>query len=324
MKDSHPTAINAFNLNHQVYSVLRPNFAKEVVDPFLVSLGLANYNKEKKSYSFLTGKKILELAAGTGKFTERLVENGWSDNLYIVEPSQGMLESFKVNIPQVSANNIFNSSSYKIPLEDNSVDVAFIAQGFHWFADTESLKEIHRVLKPLGRLGLIWNFDRPSPSQNSDTKNVQYINGESLYFDKIDFNKEQSKEQLFLSYFQNQPWSEEVTKLMYTLDVDVPQYRTGAWRTTLESPDNIYFGKVSAELFHFYEMLFERENVFKYWETRSFITALSKEKKSALEEKVNCLLGKYVTEDSTPFESQGDLRLIKPMVTHAVVVPVTK
>ncbi len=31
------------------------------------------------------------------------------------------------------------------------------AQAFHWFANMDSLKEIHRVLKPQGHLGLVWN-----------------------------------------------------------------------------------------------------------------------------------------------------------------------
>ena len=34
-----------------------------------------------------------------------------------------------------------------------------ISQAFHWFADHTALAEIHRVLKPGGWLGLIWNFE---------------------------------------------------------------------------------------------------------------------------------------------------------------------
>jgi len=31
------------------------------------------------------------------------------------------------------------------------------AQAFHWFASAEALAGIHRLLKPAGELGLIWN-----------------------------------------------------------------------------------------------------------------------------------------------------------------------
>jgi SAM-dependent methyltransferase len=45
-----------------------------------------------------------------------------------------------------------------IPLPDASVDAIVCAQSFHWFATVEALAEIHRVLKPGGRLGLVWNM----------------------------------------------------------------------------------------------------------------------------------------------------------------------
>ena len=41
---------------------------------------------------------------------------------------------------------------------DASLDVVICAQAFHWFASTEALTEIARVLKPGGKLGLVWNL----------------------------------------------------------------------------------------------------------------------------------------------------------------------
>jgi len=32
-------------------------------------------------------------------------------------------------------------------------------QAFHWFSNKDSLKEIHRVLKPAGVLGMVWNAE---------------------------------------------------------------------------------------------------------------------------------------------------------------------
>jgi SAM-dependent methyltransferase len=38
-----------------------------------------------------------------------------------------------------------------------SADAVVCAQAFHWFSTRAALAEIHRVLKPQGRLGLVWN-----------------------------------------------------------------------------------------------------------------------------------------------------------------------
>jgi SAM-dependent methyltransferase len=44
-----------------------------------------------------------------------------------------------------------------IPLGADAVDAVTVGQGFHWFRGDEALAEIHRVLRPGGSLGLVWN-----------------------------------------------------------------------------------------------------------------------------------------------------------------------
>jgi SAM-dependent methyltransferase len=44
-------------------------------------------------------------------------------------------------------------------VEDQWADAVVVAQAFHWFSNIESLREIHRVLKPTGKLVLTWNME---------------------------------------------------------------------------------------------------------------------------------------------------------------------
>jgi SAM-dependent methyltransferase len=94
----------------------------------------------------------LELGAGTGKFTARLLETG--ARVIAVDPVEQMLAQLKRNTTGATA---LLGTAQRIPLADGAVDAVVCAQAFHWFATAAALAEIHRVLKPGGVLGLIWN-----------------------------------------------------------------------------------------------------------------------------------------------------------------------
>ena len=64
----------------------------------------------------------------------------------------------------VPAAEVLEGTAEQLPLPDASTDAVTVAQAFHWFRGQEALAEIHRVLRPGGRLGLIWNrrhLDQP-------------------------------------------------------------------------------------------------------------------------------------------------------------------
>jgi SAM-dependent methyltransferase len=44
-----------------------------------------------------------------------------------------------------------------IPLADAAVDAVLVGAAFRWFSAEAALAEIHRVLRPRGGLGLLWN-----------------------------------------------------------------------------------------------------------------------------------------------------------------------
>lgn len=98
------------------------------------------------------GVRVLDLGAGTGKFTDRLLAMG--AETVAVEPVAEMAAALAGRLP---AAQVLAGSAEAIPCADASFDVVVCAQAFHWFATPEALAEIRRVLKPRGALGLVWN-----------------------------------------------------------------------------------------------------------------------------------------------------------------------
>lgn len=99
---------------------------------------------------------LLELAAGTGKLTAELAER--VARMRVLEPSTGMRRVLDRRVPDVEW---VDGTAEAIVLDDDAVDAVVVAQGFHWFDSARALSEIHRVLRPGGRLGLVWNVRDP-------------------------------------------------------------------------------------------------------------------------------------------------------------------
>jgi SAM-dependent methyltransferase len=99
-----------------------------------------------------TPSDVVDLGAGTGKLTRSLVSLG--HRVTAIEPLPEMLEQLVAAAPGAFA---LLGSAEVIPLPDESADVVTAAQAFHWFDHAVALPEIARVLRPHGRLALVWN-----------------------------------------------------------------------------------------------------------------------------------------------------------------------
>jgi SAM-dependent methyltransferase len=96
---------------------------------------------------------VLDLGAGTGKLTRQLLRRGLE--VSAVEPSAGMREQFRQAAPGAA---VLAGAAEQIPLADHSVDVVLVAQAWHWVDPPRAVPEVARVLRPGGRLGLLWNI----------------------------------------------------------------------------------------------------------------------------------------------------------------------
>lgn len=99
---------------------------------------------------------VLDLGSGTGKFIPRLLNAG--AEVFAVEPVPAMREKLVHNWGNEPYVKILEGAAEEIPLKSESVDAVICAHSFHWFASENAMKEIYRVLKRRGRLGLIWNL----------------------------------------------------------------------------------------------------------------------------------------------------------------------
>ena len=122
----------SFGSAADAYATGRPSYPAEAVDWVLPS----------------GAQRVLDLAAGTGKLTERLLERGL--DVVAVEPSDEM----RAHVP--AAATALSGTAEAIPLADASVDCVVVGQAFHWFDGPNAMAEIARVLRPGGTVGLFW------------------------------------------------------------------------------------------------------------------------------------------------------------------------
>lgn len=96
----------------------------------------------------------VDLGAGTGQLTRVL--SSYDLDVVAVEPLPEMREGLSAR----HLNNVRTVAgrAESIPLPNGSADVVLVAQAWHWFDAALAVPEIARVLRPGGRLGLLWNI----------------------------------------------------------------------------------------------------------------------------------------------------------------------
>jgi ubiquinone/menaquinone biosynthesis C-methylase UbiE len=133
-------AARGFGAGAAAYEAARPGYPDEAIEVLRDEVGVGR------------GATVCDLAGGTGKLTRRLVELG--ARVCAVEPVEAMRSQARAAVPRAEH---LEGTAEDMPLPDASVDVVTVAQAFHWFDAPTALAEIARVLRPGGRLALLWN-----------------------------------------------------------------------------------------------------------------------------------------------------------------------
>ena len=132
--------VEGFQRGSGAYERGRPSYPADAVARIVAELGIG------------PGTTVVDLAAGSGKFTRLLTPTGAT--VMAVEPMPAMREQLVAATPGVDA---IDGTAEAIPLPDGSVDAVTVAQAFHWFDHQRALNEIARVLRPGGGLAMLWN-----------------------------------------------------------------------------------------------------------------------------------------------------------------------
>lgn len=130
---------DSFKAGADGYDAHRPSYPREAVAWMVGNGGTQNMD-------------VADVGAGTGKLTGLLLELG--AHVVAVDPSADMLRVLHQNFPAV---RVVDGSGESIPLPDSSVDLVAFAQAWHWVDVDTASAEVLRVLRPGGRLALIWN-----------------------------------------------------------------------------------------------------------------------------------------------------------------------
>ncbi|HVB13311.1 MAG TPA: methyltransferase domain-containing protein [Candidatus Dormibacteraeota bacterium] len=136
----HPQAQAGFARAAAAYERGRPDYPPSAVGWLASHLRLG------------PGKLVVDLGAGTGKLTRQLVPFG--ARVLAVEPVAEMASQLRLAVAGVE---VLAATAADTGLASGTVDAVTAGQSFQWFADQPSLGEIHRILRPRGRFGLVWN-----------------------------------------------------------------------------------------------------------------------------------------------------------------------
>lgn len=125
------------------YIKYRPGYPPGVLALMREELGLA------------PSSVVADIGSGTGLLARLFLENG--NAVYGVEPNREMREAGERLLGEFPNFVSVEGTAEATNLADASVDFVTAGQAFHWFDVERARREFRRILRPGGRVVLVWN-----------------------------------------------------------------------------------------------------------------------------------------------------------------------
>lgn len=132
--------LNRFSDRVQDYVKYRPSYPKAAIDKILDN--------------FTLPITAADIGAGTGISSRLLAAR--NIKVIAIEPNPEMRKAgIRDNTASVEWKD---GTAENTNLPENSVDLVTCFQAFHWFTPEPTLSEFNRILKPKGKLAVVWNI----------------------------------------------------------------------------------------------------------------------------------------------------------------------
>jgi SAM-dependent methyltransferase len=128
------------------YIAYRPGYPEAIL-PFLV-----------EHCRLAPGSAVADVGCGTGKLAELLLKAGCE--VYGVEPNDEMRLGAEALLGDNPRFHSVAGAAEESGLPTASVQLVTAGQAFHWFERGTAGEEFRRILRPAGRVALIWNDRR--------------------------------------------------------------------------------------------------------------------------------------------------------------------
>lgn len=140
-------------MNHQKYSnhakdyeIYRTDYPTSLYDYLHTVIGVTN------------NSILADIGSGTGKLSRTFIQKG--NEIFCIEPNNDMRNVAEELYQKHSNFHSLSGTAEATGLPDHSVDFVMAGTAFHWFSESLFREECKRILKPNGKVLLVW-ISRP-------------------------------------------------------------------------------------------------------------------------------------------------------------------